>query len=61
MAQKNQIDLSTLAPQQLDGLRQQIEGELQQLTQSLQTMQNVAKQYGLSGQAINQLKTQEPG
>jgi hypothetical protein len=61
MAGNNQLDLSTLTPQQLDGLRQQMESELQQLTHSMQTMQAVANQYVLSGQAINNLESQVPG
>eukprot|EP00873_Tetraselmis_striata_P006664 jgi/Tetstr1/426928/TSEL_017141.t1 len=57
----NRVDLTTLLPEELAGLREQFETEVQNLYQSLQTMQNIATKYSHSANAINDLKQQEPG
>uniref|UniRef100_A0A061R393 Prefoldin alpha subunit n=1 Tax=Tetraselmis sp. GSL018 TaxID=582737 RepID=A0A061R393_9CHLO len=55
------FDLNTLTHQQLGGLKEQLEGELENLFHSLRTFQDVLKQYNLSELALSSLKDQEPG
>lgn len=58
---QRQIDLNTLQPQQLAGLKEQMDSELDNLMQSLRAIQGISKQYSMSEVAIDSLKDQEPG
>ncbi|KAK9832022.1 hypothetical protein WJX84_011049 [Apatococcus fuscideae] len=55
------IDLKTIEPQQLNGLREQLEAEMQNLSASATALQSAAGQFGSSGRAIERLAQQEAG
>ncbi|KAK9816040.1 hypothetical protein WJX74_007990 [Apatococcus lobatus] len=55
------VDLKTVEPQQLMGLRDQLEGEMQNLSASATALQSAAGQFGSSGRAIERLAHQESG
>ena len=55
------IDLSLLDPKELSSLREQLDGEVQSLTQSAVALQRAAGEFGKSGKAIETLAEQEEG
>jgi len=55
------IDLSTLDGRELAGLQEQLDAEVQNLTQSAMTLQRAAGGFGKSGRAIEQLAQQKEG
>ena len=55
------IDLSLLDAKELASLREQLDGEIQSLTQSAITLQRAAGEFGKSGKAIETLAQQEEG
>jgi prefoldin subunit 5 len=59
--QPKQVRIDQLPPQQLAGLKQQLEEELQGLQQSAVTLQNVASEFHQSGEAIQHLAEQKVG
>ena len=58
---ENVIDLSTLDVRELAALQEQLDGEVQSLTQSAVTLQRAAGGFGKSGRAIEQLAQQKEG
>ena len=60
-AGRKEVKISDLAPQQLSGLKEQLEGELEGLQQSAMTLQNVATEFHNSGEAIEALNNQKEG
>lgn len=59
--QPKQVRIDQLPPQQLTGLKQQLEEELQGLQQSAATLQTVASEFHQSGEAIQHLAEQKVG
>ena len=55
------IDLSTLDPRELADLRDNVEADVQNLTQSAVALQRAAGEFGKSGQAIEKLAEQKEG
>ena len=55
------IDLSLLDAKELASLREQLDGEVQSLTQSALTLQRAAGEFGKSGKAVETLAEQEEG
>lgn len=55
------VDLSLLDPKELASLREQLDGEVQSLTQSAVALQRAAGEFGKSGKAIETLSQQEEG
>lgn len=55
------IDLSLLDAKELSGLRDQLDVEVQSLTQSAVTLQRAAGEFGKSGRAIETLAEQDEG
>jgi len=55
------IDLSALDARELAGLQEQLDAEVQSLTQSAVTLQRAAASFGKSGRAVEQLAQQQEG
>ena len=55
------IDLSLLDAKELSGLREQLDAEVQSLTQSAIALQQAAGEFGKSGKAIETLAEQTEG
>ncbi len=55
------IDISTLSPKQLNGLREQLEMDLNNYLQSSVALQRAAGDFHSSGLAIEELAQQEQG
>ena len=55
------IDLGTLDPRELADLRDNVEADVQNLTQSAVALQRAAGEFGKSGQAIERLAEQKEG
>jgi len=55
------VQLSSVPLQQLLNIREQVEAEVQQLTQSSITLQKVAGEYATSGRAVEELSQQKEG
>ena len=55
------IDLGTLDPRELADLRDNVEADVQNLTQSAVALQRAAGEFGKSGQAIEKLAEQKEG
>jgi hypothetical protein len=58
---ENTIDLSTLDARELSSLREQMDAEVQSLTQSAVALQRAAGDFGKSGRAIEKLAEQKEG
>ncbi len=61
MSQRKEVRIDQLPPQQLSGLKEQLEEELNGLAQSAATLQNVASEFHRSGEAIERLADQKVG
>lgn len=55
------IDLNTLDRNELASLRENLDADVQNLTQSALALQRAAGEFGKSGQAIERLADQEEG
>ena len=61
MAEKQQVELTQLDVRDLGLIKEQIEGEVQSLTQSAVALQKAAAEFGKSGRSIEQLASREEG
>ena len=59
--QRKEIRIDQLPPQQLQTLKGQLEEELDGLSQSAATLQNVASEFHRSGEAIERMANQKVG
>ena len=55
------LDLRSLAPQQLQQLGQQLQADLQTLSESFQRLQGAVSRFHQSGVALEAFAQQEPG
>jgi hypothetical protein len=61
MASEQQGDLGALAPQQLQQLGQQLQADLQTLSESAQKLQGAVSRFHQSGVALEAFGEQQPG
>lgn len=55
------IDLNTLDPRELAGLRSDLDAQIESLTRSAIVLQKTAAEFGKAGQAVELLKDQKEG
>ena len=58
---QQRVDLSSLEPEQLASVQQQLEEEIQSLAQSSIALQKAAGEFGKSGRAVDALAEQKEG
>lgn len=58
---QDQIQLDSLALEELEGLREQLQQEVNALVQNAMVLQQTAAKFAGSGKAVEQLKTQQQG
>jgi hypothetical protein len=61
MAKDAPIRIETLDPNQLNGLRERFESDLEQLMQSSMSLQRITAAFGSSGKAIETLAASKEG
>lgn len=55
------IDLNTLDPRELAGLKEDLQNQVESLTRSALVLQKTAGEFGKAGQAVETLKDQKEG
>ena len=58
---QQRVDLSSLEPEQLASVQQQLEEEIESLAQSIMALQKAAGEFGKSGRAVEAMAEQKEG
>ena len=61
MSSEEGVDISTLTPQQLNGLAESLQGDLQMLNESIGKLQGAVSRFHHSGVALEELGDEKPG
>ena len=61
MSNEEGVDISTLSPQQLNGLAESLQSDLQMLNESIGKLQGAVSRFHQSGVALEELGDEKPG